>query len=136
MKLRCTTQITNCLLAFLCSLSLNANAQAQTIPIACDQYIQALKVCTQNAIDVYSRKDVESTKALKKLLEEIERIEVDIRKAVVVQGSDVIAERCTRKDAVGGMIKTLGNLMPALAYSGGLNRNCSTKHSEIQLPTK
>lgn len=123
-------------LFLIVSMSWNAEAQAQTIPIACAQFIEADKACLRNAITLYSRTDVQAADAAKDALKAIKIIEDAFREAVSKAGADVIAERCTKPEFIHQILPPLMNLTARLEFAGGMNVDCAKKFNAIRVPTQ
>jgi len=111
-------------------------AQAQSIPIACDQYLKAVEACTKNAENFLERTDPKSAESLKEQIETFPAMEKSIRDQVALHGETEIAERCTKPEFVKGMINSIMTVMMPLTFARAVNDDCASAYSEIQVPTE
>lgn len=115
----------------LCLLS--RAVSAQTIPIACEQYMMAADACIQSSIDFVERVDIKKANELKQAQKDVQSYREDIRKAVAREGSDVVAERCMQPSFVNRMMNGLNGIRMPLMFSGSIDANCEAKFQQIRL---
>lgn len=117
----------------LSAFTLASNVQAQSIPPACEQWISAVEICTQNAISYIERADPANLKGPKELLQQMQENRVQVRNAVAAHGYGVIAERCAGPAFIKGMNNVLSGIVTNLSFNHALGKECKRKVQEIQV---
>ena len=119
-------------LAITLCLLVNA-ATAQTLPLACEQYLTALDACTQNMVQYLERVDIKRLREVRQKQQEVRGLRALLKKEVASKGYDVIAEHCTKPEFTRAMFDELNSLITPLALLQVLNSQCYGKFQEIRV---
>lgn len=110
-------------------------AQAQPLPAICEQTIQSVAVCTQNAIGFYEQRgDIQTANNLKKTLKHFnpEEARADLRKEVAKNGASAAAQQCAETKRP--INEAVSQMVTLLTLYGALNENCRRHFIQLQLP--